>query len=121
MPDPDHFKSRTGPLRGTGLFFVRPFCPFFLLVAVFTSQKNLQMIHVSKITSICDRKDATGKPVRFSFTALSLKGEVIEGENCVMTSYHTTGRTINIKFPSGEIRKLRLISFIKFNGQEAVI
>lgn len=79
------------------------------------------MIHVSKLTVIADRKDAAGKAVPFSFKAITLKGELIEGKDCIMTSHHQVGRTINIKFPSGEIRKLKLISFIQFNGQEVVI
>lgn len=79
------------------------------------------MIHVSVIPSICERKDATGRPVTFSFKAVIRNGDVIDGENCVMTSHHSAGRTINIKFPGGEIRKLKLISFIEFNGKEVVI
>jgi len=79
------------------------------------------MIHVSVIPSITERKDSAGKPVRFSFTAVTLSGEVIEGEDCVMTSHHQVGRTMNIKFPGGEIRKIKLISFIRFNGQEVII
>lgn len=79
------------------------------------------MIHVSVIPSICERKDASGKPVPFSFKAVTLKGEVIEGEQCVMTSHHSAGRTINIKFKGGEIRKLKLISLIQFNGLEVMI
>jgi hypothetical protein len=80
------------------------------------------MIHVSKIPSICERKDTGGNPVRFSFKAVTLKGEVIEGKDCIMTSHHSIGRTINVKFTvSGQIRKLKLISFIQFNGQEVII
>lgn len=87
----------------------------------FTSQKITGMIHVSKIPSIADRKDVTGEPVPFNFKAVTLEGSLIDGENCIMTSHHSVGRTINIKFPGGGFRKLRLISFIEFNGQEAVI
>ncbi len=79
------------------------------------------MIHVSVIPSICERKDAAGKPVTFSFKAVTSKGEVIDGEQCIMTSHHSVGRTMNVKFPGGEIRKIKLISLIQFNGQEVMI
>ena len=79
------------------------------------------MIHVSKIPTILERKDSSGKPVTFSFKAITLKGELIDGDGCCMTSHHQTGRTINIKFPGGQFRKLKLISFIEFNGQEVII
>lgn len=79
------------------------------------------MIHVSKITTILEHKDFKGSPVRFSFKAITMKGELIEGVDCIMTSHHQVGRTINIKFPSSEIRKLKLISFIQFNGKEVII
>lgn len=82
--------------------------------------KILCMIHVSKIPLIAERKDSTGQPVPFSFKAVTLKGELVDGTG-IMTSHHQTGRTINIKFPSGEFRKFKLISFIQFNGQEVFI
>lgn len=79
------------------------------------------MIHVSVIPSICERKDVAGKPVTFSFRAVTKKGEVIDGEQCTMTSHHSLGKTINVKFPGGEIRKIKLISLIQFNGQEVFV
>jgi hypothetical protein len=79
------------------------------------------VIHVSKLLYIAERKNL-GEPVPFSFKAITLNGDLIEGENCIVTSSFNAGRTVNVKFPeSGEFRKLRLISFIEFNGQEVFI
>lgn len=80
------------------------------------------MIHVSRLLMIMERKSPAGAPVPFSFKAITLKGERIQGTEVIATSSFNAGRTVNIKFPvSGEFRKLRLISFIEFNGQEVVI
>lgn len=80
------------------------------------------MIHTSKILLIAERKDVRGQPVPFSFKAVTLEGDLVEGSNCIVTSSYNARRTVNIKFlESGEFRKFRLISFIEFNGQEVVI
>lgn len=80
------------------------------------------MLHVSKIVTVAERKDVQGKPVVFAFKAVTLKGELIEGENCVLTSSNNALRTVNIRFLlSGEVRKLHLFSFIEFNGQEVFL
>jgi hypothetical protein len=80
------------------------------------------MLHVSKILTVAERKDVKGNPVPFSFKAVTLKGELIEGENVIVTSSNHERRTVNIKFPeSGEFRKLRLISFIEINGKEVFL
>jgi hypothetical protein len=80
------------------------------------------MLHVSKITSVAARKDANRQPVPFSFKAITLQGEIVEGTNCIITSSFHAGKTVNVKFlESGEYRKFRLISFIEFNGQEVFL
>lgn len=80
------------------------------------------MLHVSKIVVVASRKDAHGQPVPFSFKAITLKGELIDGKDCIITSSNNALRTVNIKYPlSGEFRKLHLISFIEFNGQEVFL
>ncbi len=77
------------------------------------------MIHISKINLITEKKDASGDAVRFSFKAITLQGEILEGDNCIVTSSNHKRRTRNIKFiDSGEFRKLRNISFIELNGVE---
>jgi hypothetical protein len=79
------------------------------------------MIHYSKINLITAKKDARGVPVPFSFKAVTLSGDIITGENCIATSSHAN-RSHNIKWPeSGEIRKIRNISFIELNGTEVTL
>lgn len=80
------------------------------------------MLHVSKILTVAQRKDGRGIPVPFEFKAVTLGGDMIEGVNCIATSSFNENRTINIKWlDSGEFRKLRLVSFIEFNGQEVFL
>lgn len=44
-------------------------------------------------------------------------GELVCISRCVCTSYHSAGRTINIKvLPSGEIRKVVRISILSVNN-----
>ncbi len=80
------------------------------------------MIHISKINLITEKKDSKGDAVHFDFKAISLKGEIIEGTNCIVTSSNYKRRTRNIKFiNSGEFRNIRNISFIEFNGVEVTM
>ena len=60
-------------------------------------------------------------PVPFSFKAIKKNGEIIEGTDCILTSSYHANKTLNIKFPNGQIRKLRKIGIIKINGTEVVI
>ena len=71
---------------------------------------------------ITERKDARGEPVPFDFKAITLRGEIIEGKDCIVTSSNTIRRTRNIKYiASGEFRKLHNISFIELNGVEVTL
>lgn len=80
------------------------------------------MIHLSQVLTVIQRKDPHGHPVPFSFKAVTLKGEPIEGDNCIVTSSHNAPRTVNLKWQvSGEIRKIRMVSFIEINGQEVIL
>ena len=80
------------------------------------------MIHISKINLITEKKDSTGDAVHFSFKAITLTGEILEGNNCIVTSSNFQRRTRNIKFiDSGEFRKIRNISFIELNGVEVTM
>lgn len=80
------------------------------------------MIHISKLNFLTEKKDAKGEPVPFNFKAITLKGEIIEGKNCIVTSSNFKRRTRNIKFlNSDEFRKLRNISFIELDGIEVTM
>lgn len=77
------------------------------------------MIHISKLGNITEKKDTRGEPVPFSFKAISLKGELIEGSNCIVTSSNFKSRTRNVKWlDSQQVRKLRNISFVEVNSTE---
>jgi hypothetical protein len=50
------------------------------------------------------------------------EGNKVIVQRAVCTSFHSSGRTMNIKFlPSGEIRKIRRVTITEFNGQEVVL
>ena len=76
--------------------------------------KNL--LHLSQLNEL------VRNGVVFAFSFVDKKGIVIEGKECVCTSFHSAGRTMNIKWlQSGEIRKVRRCSIISFNGLEVVL
>ena len=78
------------------------------------------MLYYSNIPDIIQRKDKDRKPVTFSFEAVSKSsGDIIKGENCICTSSFV--KTVNIQWPSGSVRKLRKILFIKLNDQEIIV
>ena len=80
------------------------------------------MIHISKINLLTEKKDALGDPLPFSFKAIKLNGEIIDGKKCIVTSSNFKRRTRNVKWiDSVEFRKLRNISFIEFNGVEVTM
>ncbi len=80
------------------------------------------MIHISKLNILTEKKDDKGKPMPFSFKAVTLSGEIITGNNVVVTSSNYKRNTRNIKFlESGEIRKLKNIGFIEINGVEVTL
>lgn len=68
---------------------------------------------------VLERKEA-GQPVPFSFKAITKSGEIIEGQNCILLSSFNQNQTLNIKFPNGQIRKLRKLGLVELNGQEVV-
>lgn len=74
------------------------------------------MLHVSEISHIAERKLPDGKHKPFSLKFVKSSGDVVSADNVVMTSSHSLGRTINILFPNGQIRKVRTASIIEFNN-----
>jgi hypothetical protein len=80
------------------------------------------MLHISKLNYLTEKKDSKGNPVPFSFCAISSKGEILRGDNCIVTSSNFKNSTRNIKYlDSGEIIKLRNYSFIEINGIEITL
>lgn len=81
--------------------------------AYYFSEKS--MVHISQLHKIVERGE-------FSISFVSRSGEVITGKRCICTSFHSKGRTMNIKWcDSGQIRKVRRVSVIHINGEEVVL
>lgn len=71
------------------------------------------MIHTSQI--IHEVKDGE----RFSLEFVDKNGDFIPIDECLFTSVNQTNNTMTVKiFPSGEFRRIRLISITSYNGQE---
>ncbi|MDR0754509.1 MAG: hypothetical protein LBF04_03885 [Prevotellaceae bacterium] len=74
------------------------------------------MIHISQI-----HKEVRSLP-EFSIKFVDREGDVITCSRCICTSWHSAGNTMNIKLlESGEIRKIRRVSIIEFDGQRVVL
>lgn len=77
------------------------------------------MLHISALTTLTE---GTRKHEPFSFKYVTKDGDILEGENCLITSSNNSRRTKNIQFiDSGEIRTIREVSIIEFNGKEVFI
>ncbi len=75
------------------------------------------MLHISQIHKLVEPAGT-----EFSVKFVAQKGYEVFAETAVCTSFHSKGRTMNIKFlPSGEIRKLRRCTITEFNGEEVVL
>lgn len=75
-----------------------------------------RLLHLSAIHKLIQDNEV------FAFRFVDKKGVIIEGKECVCTSFYSTGRTMNVKWlQSGEIRKVRRCSIIEFNGLEVVL
>ena len=77
------------------------------------------MLHRSRILDIMKRTvGRTPVPFTMKFVKVST-GEIIQTGDVVLTSNHSLGDTINVKFiESGQIRKVLLHSIIEINGEE---
>lgn len=75
------------------------------------------MLHISQIHKLVE---PAGTEFSVKFTAK--EGNEVVVQKAVCTSFHSKGRTMNIKFlPSGEIRKIRRITITEFNREEVVL
>lgn len=74
------------------------------------------MLHLSQVNKL------VSDGAEFSFAFVSKSGAIIGAERCVCTSFHASGRTMNVKWlDSGEFRKVRRTSIIAFNDREVVL
>jgi hypothetical protein len=77
----------------------------------------LDRIHQSKIIEILERRK-DGKPVEFSLEYCKRStGELVTYERAVLTSFHSSGSTINV-LPAGEStpRKIRRCLITRINN-----
>ena len=73
-------------------------------------------MHISELSAFVQ------KDPEFSMKFVSGRGEVVTVDQCRCTSFHSCGRTLNIRLiPSGEVRKVIRISIIEINGKELYI
>lgn len=73
------------------------------------------MLHLSLLHTLVDKGE-------FSLKFVEKSGAIVHCPRCICTSFHSNGRTLNLKFcESGEIRKIRRVSIIEFNGQEVAL
>jgi len=76
------------------------------------------MIHLSKLSLLMERLDKNRRKVPFSLTFVKSTGELVEIKEAVCTSTFNENHTANIMIlPSREIRKIYLVSIIRFNNE----
>lgn len=76
--------------------------------------ENFVMLHYSKVGTVL------GAQKSFSFVAVAKStGEIITGVDCTCTSNYVY--TLNIRWPSGEIRKLYKVLFLEINGKKIFV
>ncbi|NQU54159.1 MAG: hypothetical protein HQ522_16650 [Bacteroidetes bacterium] len=75
------------------------------------------MLHISQIHKLVEPAGT-----EFSIRFITKIGYEVFAEKCVCTSFHSSGRTLNIKFlPSNQIRKIRRCTITEFNNEEVVL
>lgn len=73
------------------------------------------MLHLSNIHKLVERGE-------FSLEFVKKDGTIVKADRCVCSSFHSAGRTLNIKFcDSEEIRKVSLCTIIKYNDEEVCL
>ncbi|MGL4908970.1 MAG: hypothetical protein ACRC9X_01020 [Bacteroidales bacterium] len=78
-----------------------------------------KFLHISKLHILVE--EGTGKPLNIKYRKLST-GEMIFLREWVCTNWHSKGRTLNVRNPeNGEVRTLRRILIVEFNGVELIV
>ena len=73
------------------------------------------MIHISQFHKLVENGE-------FSITFIAKDGHQVTSDKIICTSFHSKGRTMNIKFcDSEEVRKVRRCTITHVNGQEVVL
>lgn len=81
------------------------------------------MIHISRLPDLMERVDKNKKRVPFSLVFVKKStGEVLNAKEVVCTSTFAENRTANILFvDSREVRKISMLSIIRFNDEEVFV
>lgn len=74
------------------------------------------MIHISKLFEVMQALKT------FSLQWVSKSGELVTVDECTLTSFHSSGKTVNIKLvASGQIRKVNRKTITAINGKEVFL
>lgn len=73
------------------------------------------MIHESKLFELVQ----THKSFSLQFVAAS--GELVTVDKCTFTSFFSAGKTMNIKLPNGQFRKIIRKTITNYNGEEVFL
>lgn len=75
-----------------------------------------KLIKQSRLWEMMERTDQSGSHLHFQIKFVKENGEIREYSDCVLTSFHSAGTTLNV-MPSGDTipRKIRRITIIEFN------
>jgi hypothetical protein len=80
------------------------------------------MLHASIISTLMDQTDEKGKPKRVNLKFYKQStGEKVDANDVILTSYYHRNGTLNIKWPNGDVRKIRLALITEFNGKEVYL
>jgi hypothetical protein len=76
---------------------------------------------IPEIVLIQDGNKIISQP-HFSMTFVERSGALVDISDCICTSKYQPNRTINIRIASsGQKRKVRTCTIVKFNGQEVYL
>lgn len=76
-----------------------------------------KLIKQSRIRDLMERKNSDGSPVVFQLKFVKSNGEIREYPECILTSFHSAGTTLNV-LPVGEKRprKIRRVTIVEYNN-----
>lgn len=73
------------------------------------------MLHISQLHKLVEHGE-------FSLSFISTDGQKVKAQRCICSSFHSSGRTMNIKFcDSQEIRTVRRCTVTSLNNEEVVL
>lgn len=72
-------------------------------------------MHLSTLYTVAEKGE-------FSLEFVAEKGNKVKVEKAICPSFHSAGKTMNIKLiPSDEVRTIRRVTITKFNGKEVYL